>query len=139
MKRSFVLLFTLTVGVYLNAGTKSQPLELIKFKKINRPANYSIQKYSPYVNLKLTLKNNTEETITAWKSLMKVRNAFNEEILTIMLTSGDSQIKPGMTENADFIWEDNQFIDDEPYDRLATTSSENLKIDISETKVVTKP
>lgn len=51
------------------------------------------------------------------------------------MTDGAADIAPGATKQASFSWEDNQFIDDEPYDKLVAYSKENLRLELTEVQL----
>lgn len=111
-------------------------LTLERFKKKYIPQDYKNNRYSDEVQLILFVKNNSDKEIKAWKATMAVKNAFGELLLTSNLTSGASNIKPEKIEKATFGWEDNPFIDGEPYDKIMPYSEENLKIELSNIKVI---
>ena len=119
----------------------SKPLSAIKLQLINfdvkrLPVNYDVSRYRPKAVLTLYLKNNTSKRIKAWRALIIVKNAFGDVLFRARLTDGSANIPPGGTEKASFSWEDNQFIDDEPYDKLVAYSKENIKIEIKEVQLI---
>ena len=111
-------------------------LQLIDFDVKRLPVNYDVSRYRPKAILTLYLKNNTSKRIKAWKALIIVKNAFGDVLFRARLTDGSANIPPGGTEKASFSWEDNQFIDDEPYDKLVAYSKENIKIEIKEVQLI---
>ena len=116
--------------------SKGEVLTLERFKMKYVPQDYESDRYSDEVRLILFVKNNSNKEIKAWKALMTGKNPFEEELFTCNLTSGASNIKPGKTEKATFGWEDNPFIDGQPYDKLMSYSEENLKIELSDIEVI---
>lgn len=84
------------------------------------------------------IKNATSNPIKAWSARLTAKNAFNKTILETNLESNVSDILPGETESASFIWEDNKFINDETYDKVMATSDENLKLELTDDVVVAR-
>lgn len=115
---------------------KESALELVSFRKEMFPQDFSAGRLSDAVQLTLMLKNKTDKRIRAWKALLTVYNSFNEKLFSCELSSGRSDISLGKTEAAHFSWEDNIFINKEPYDYLSGYSAENLKLVLSDVKVV---
>jgi hypothetical protein len=68
-------------------------------------------------------KNTSGKTITAIKFDTQFVDPFGDEIYTLKGGSSEERIKPGkISGNRLFYkWEDNQFIDGEPYDKLLTS------------------
>ena len=116
--------------------SKGDILTLESFQKKVLYQDYDIGRYQDRVVLTLFVKNNSEREIKGWRALMTVKNPFGELLFDCELTAGDQKIKPGKTEKADFGWEDNPFIHDQPYDKLMGYSEENLKIELSNIQVI---
>jgi hypothetical protein len=113
-----------------------EPISIEDFVKEHLPENPDINRYSNYVQLTLMIKNNTEKLIKAWRATLVVENPFGDILFRIQLTDGTASIRPRQIEKANFAWEDNMFINDEPYDQLLSYDKDNLKIKLSEIKVV---
>lgn len=111
-------------------------LELVDFDIKGLPINTSVSRYSAEAVLTLYVKNNTSRKIKGWKILIGIKNSFGDTLFHTRLTNGMSNIDPGETEKASFSWEDNQFIADEPYDKILAYSKENLKIEMKEIKLI---
>ncbi|MFA5138345.1 MAG: hypothetical protein WC728_03850 [Elusimicrobiota bacterium] len=110
---------------------RAEILKLVGFAK--EPTKYN---YSNAVSLTLKVENKGQKRITAWKALLVAKNAFGEELLEVQLSSNVSDIAPGAVEDAPFVWEDNQFSEGEPYDKLMSVSDENLKLELFNEQVV---
>lgn len=114
---------------------KAPALELIDFDTKRLPVNYDVSMYSPEAVLTLKVRNNTQKRIKAWKAVVIIKNAFGDVLFRARLTDGTANIGPGETEQASFSWEDNQFIEDEPYDKLVAYSEENLRVELTEVQL----
>jgi uncharacterized protein YgiM (DUF1202 family) len=117
------------------AAQKGPALELMDFETKLLPVNVNVSRFSAEAVLTLKVKNNTQTRIKAWKAVVIVKNAFGDVLLRARLTDGTADIAAGATEEASFSWEDNQFIDDEPYDKLAAYSKENLRLELTEVQL----
>ncbi|MGW6778321.1 hypothetical protein ACWF50_09745 [Brucella pseudogrignonensis] len=75
--------------------------------------------FNPRIEAVPTFKNNTKKTLVAVELAIVISDAFGEKIidgkdkLDIKIAPGKSQ-----TSNVFFYWEDNQFINNQPYDKL---------------------
>lgn len=119
------------------AVTREGPdLELVDFETKRLPVNYDASRYSAEAVLTLMVKNNTSQRIKAWKGLLIVKNAFGDVLFRVRLTDGTANIAPGQIAEASYSWEDNQFIDDEVYDKLVAYSKENLRLDLTEVQLI---
>lgn len=114
------------------------PISFSKFDVVKRDADVDSGRYSNDALLVLTIKNETDKIIKAYRLTIEVRNAFGDVMHTIKLTSGDSMIYPQETEDASFKFDDNQFIDDEVYDSLTAYSIDNLSLTIIDAQAVYK-
>ncbi|MBT5307562.1 MAG: hypothetical protein HON76_22160 [Candidatus Scalindua sp.] len=113
-----------------------EPISIEDFDKIHLPENPDISRYVNSVRLTLMIKNNTDKLIKAWRATLAVENPFGDILFRIQLTDGTANIKPRQIEKANFDWEDNMFITDEPYDQLLSFDKGNLKLKLSEIKIV---
>lgn len=116
----------------------SIPLSLAKFDVVKRDKDYDAGRYNEDALLVLTIQNDSDQIVKAYKLTVEVHNAFGDVMHTLHLTSGDSMINPHETEDATYKFDDNPFIDDEVYDSLTSYSVDNLSIVITEAKVVYK-
>lgn len=116
--------------------TKKDVLSLESFIKVPIATDPMAGIYSDKVRLSLFVRNNTEKVIKGWKATMIVKNAFGDILFKTKLIAGQSKIESGEVEMADFSWEDNPFIPNEPYDHLVSYSDENLKIELSDIQVI---
>lgn len=82
-------------------------------------ADNSMQRYSPIVALTFHFKNNTDKKVIGVSVLCVIKNPFGKEVLRETYDN-EVVIRPNerMKNNLSWIMEDNQFIDDQPYDRL---------------------
>ncbi|MEZ4744290.1 MAG: hypothetical protein R3B45_17880 [Bdellovibrionota bacterium] len=108
------------------------PLRLIgsEIKKV--PGKYGRN----FVSLVLTLKNEGSRRITAYKIKVLVTTKLGTKVGTFDLTSESSSIDSLSDSSEAYSWEDNQFIANETYDKLASISSENLVVRLLSQKVV---
>ena len=117
-------------------SASGKKLELVNFDVKGLPVNTDVSRYSAEAVLTLYVKNNTTKRIKAWKALVVIKNAFGDVLFRTRLTDGTANIAIGETEKASFSWEDNQFIVDEPYDKILSYSKENLKIELKDIKLI---
>lgn len=106
-------------------------LKLLGFKKERKKAGFT-----ETMTLTLTVKNMGETRIKAWKARMLAKNSFGEVLFQANLSSDSSSIPPAEVEDAPFQWENNPFMENEIFDKLAATSDENLSIELSDEKIV---
>jgi hypothetical protein len=111
-------------------------LELVSFQTKRLPVDYEASRFSPEAVLELSVRNNTSQRIKAWKALLTVKNAFGDVLFRVRLTDGTANIESGQSKKASFGWEDNQFIDGEPYDKLVAYSKENLRLELTEIQLI---
>lgn len=93
-------------------------------------------RYHDSARLTLTLRNDGEQTVSAWRAIMVVQDPFGDELFRIQLTDGRADIAPGGTSDATFGFDDNPFIDGEPYDKLAGYNADNLSIRLENLRIV---
>jgi len=98
--------------------------------------DYDVGRYSDEARLTLSVKNETDKLIKGWRLFIEVRNAFGDLMGKLTLTGGQSRIEPGQTINATFAFEDNQFLDGEPFDYLTSYNKDTMTIDLVEAKVI---
>ena len=92
----------------------------------------------PYrvARLKLTIRNNTSQFISAWRANVYFTDPFGDDMFQIQLTSGKADISPNDISEARFSFEDNQFIDGEAYDDLAQFNESAIGIRFEDIRVV---
>ena len=98
--------------------------------------NVDASRYSKVAELTMFVRNNSSARITAWRVMATFTDPFGDEMFKIQLTSGNTSIAPRDIAEARFSFEDNQFIDDEPYDNLASYAASNIKITLDDIRVV---
>jgi len=121
--------------VQASAQPTGPDLELIDYEKKRLPVDYDVNRFSPEAVLTLHVKNNTSNKIKAWQAVLIIKNPFGDTLLRVRLTDGSANIMPGRTAKASFSWEDNQFIDDEPYDKLVAYSKENMQLELTDVQL----
>ena len=115
------------------------PITLQNFEITPRFKNYDLERYSDDVILSLYVKNNSGKKITGYRLFVRLRNAFGDHLSNLTLTVGDSILEPGEEDFPQFLWEDNQFIEEEVYDYLVTYSASNLKLTLTDAVVIYAP
>ena len=122
------------------ATTGSSALEvpslvLMDFAVVRLPQDYDENRYTDQAALVLEVGNNTDRWIKAWQAIIEVRNVFDDLLFHAQVTDGTTEIPPRDTETAVFTWEDNPFIEDEPFDYLTKFAKDNLRVSFTETKI----
>jgi hypothetical protein len=130
------------------AGTPPQPstsatsltpsVELVSATMRVQKKDFQRQIFHDRVELVPTFKNTSKKTVVAIAHTLSVADAFGDKIIdgTGKL---DIKIPPGKTVQSDtfYTWEDNQFIQGEPYDKLTgPVSTGTAKATLSVTKVI---
>ena len=100
------------------------------------PINTNQSRFSRVARLTLTIRNNTSQSISAWRAQVYFTDPFGEDMFQIQLTSGKANISPNDISEARFSFEDNQFIDDEPHDDLAQFDGSAIGIRFEDIRVV---
>lgn len=113
-------------------------LSLDSFSKTYLSRNPDAYEFSNRIRITLRIKNNGERRIKAWRAVLVVKNSFGDTILTSQITDGTANIIPGQVAEASYVWEDNQFIENEPYDRLMAYDSSNLNMYLKDIQIVTE-
>ncbi|ANL22349.1 hypothetical protein AMJ96_CH02649 [Rhizobium sp. N113] len=104
----------------LPAGAPSKAsVELVSAKMRIQSKNYERQIFHDRVELLPTFKNASTKTVVAIAHTITVTDAFGDKIIDGE-SKLDIKIPPGKTveSNTYYLWEDNEFIQGEPYDRL---------------------
>src|SRR5690606_6205693 len=100
--------------------------------------DYDLDIFSPRMELRPVFRNDSEKTVIGISHRMTVRDVFGEVIVQ-GVDNLDIRLEPGKTggPNTFYLWEDNQFIRDEPYDRLmGPVSAGTAKVEFEILKVV---
>jgi hypothetical protein len=113
-----------------------QKLSIIDFDIFLRDKNYDENRYNKDVVLNLKVKNTSGFKISGYRINIQIENGFGDLLHTLQLTSGNSVLDIDEVDDANFVFEDNQFIDDEVYDNLSAYSKNNLMITIIDSKVL---
>ena len=78
--------------------------------------------------LTLYVLNDTNAPIRGWRGDLQVTDPFGDDLVSVELTAGDSPLGPGDIRNVVFEWENNPYIDDEVYDKLAAYDGTSLTV-----------
>ncbi|MBZ9748287.1 hypothetical protein LB516_23940 [Mesorhizobium sp. CO1-1-7] len=104
----------------VETGQKSAaPVTLAKARFNIQAKNYEQQIFNPRIELHMSFTNSTAKRVSALALVVSIKDAFGDVVL-----SGDSKldvnIGPGATETSPtfLIWEDNQFLNDDPYSKM---------------------
>lgn len=97
----------------------ASPITLVKAKLSLQERDIRKQIYSRQIELVPTFKNDTKKTVVALEHTMTITDAFGDKIVDGR-SRLDIKIPPGKTVESDlfYSWEDNQFINNEPFDKL---------------------
>lgn len=81
--------------------------------------NYDRDIFSPRITLRPTYHNDSDKTVVGIRHRIIVKDAFGEAVID-SVDNLDIRIPPGKTVKSEmfYVWEDNQFIPRQPYDRL---------------------
>lgn len=91
--------------------------------------------FQEFVDLTFVVRNNEDRQVKAWQMSVAFYDPFGDLLFAGRFRSGDAAVPAGDVQDASFSYDDNQFIDDEPYDYLATFAVENLEIEVVECEV----
>jgi len=123
-------------GTWSYMEEAEQNLTIVDFEVILREKNYKESRYNKDAVLILKVKNTSGQKISGYRINIQIQNGFGDILHTLQLTSGNSNLDNDEIEDANFVFEDNQFIDSEVYDSLSAYSKKNLKIIILNSKVL---
>lgn len=118
--------------------TSKSTVELTSAKLRVQNKNYQRQIFTDRVELVPTFKNSSKKTVVAIAHTLSITDAFGDEIVEGE-SKLDIKIPPGKTVESEsiYFWEDNQFIQGEPYDKLTgPVSTGTAKATLNVTKVV---
>lgn len=113
-------------------------LSLIDFNFMLREKDYNKDRYSNDVVIEFLLKNETDKIIKGYKILIEVKNSFGDLLNILEMISGDSILNVNESKADCFLFEDNQFIDDEVYDNFTVYNKENLILTLTKCQVIYK-
>jgi hypothetical protein len=99
--------------------TSSSPITLTNIALRTQGKDLERRVYSQRVEAVPTFKNGSTKTVVAIEHTLVIADAFGEKVVDGR-SKLDIKIAPGKTVRSEtfYFWEDNQFINDEPYDRL---------------------
>jgi len=120
----------------INNNNQNDKIAIRGFLKTPMPIDLDAGRYSNKVQLTLYIENNTSKMIKAWRATLNAENPFGDLLFKCQLTAGEAAIMPGQAEQSNFVWEDNQFTPGEIYDHVITYSEENLKLSLTDIKVI---
>ena len=123
-------------GTWIYLDKPEIPLIIDDFYIIPRGVNYDQSRYSNDVILNLIVRNISGVKIKGYRIKLQIANGFGDILHILQLTSGNSTLENNESEDAGFVFEDNQFIDDEVYDSLVAYSKDNLIFVILEATVL---
>lgn len=113
-------------------------VELLSAKMRVQNKNYQRQIFNDRVQLVPTFTNTSKKTVVAIAHTLAITDAFGDKIVDSE-SKLDIKIPPGKTVESEsfYLWEDNQFIQGEPYDRLTgPVSTGTAKATLNVTKVI---
>lgn len=95
------------------------PIKLSSVVLRQQAPDYNRHIFNARIELVPTFKNDTKKTVVAIEHTLVVKDAFGETIID-GVSKLDVKIQPGKTGKSDqfYFWDDNQFMQSEPYDRL---------------------
>ncbi|QEN06801.1 hypothetical protein EXM22_01890 [Oceanispirochaeta crateris] len=125
-----------TDGTWSYINETEQKITIVDFDIILRDKNYDESRYNKDAILNLKVKNISGNKIGGYRITVKMENGFGDLLHTLKLTSGNSVLDNDEIDNANFVFKDNQFIDDEVYDDLSAYSKNNLIITIVDSQVL---
>ncbi|MBX5183454.1 hypothetical protein HJB88_12505 [Rhizobium sp. NZLR5] len=102
-----------------NANQSKASVGLVSAKMRIQNKDYKRQIFSDRVELVPTFKNTSKKTVVAIAHTLSVTDAFGDKIVD-GVSKLDTKIPPGRTVEREtyYMWEDNQFIQGEPYDKF---------------------
>jgi hypothetical protein len=128
------LLFALALAV-IPVGVDAQvepPISIVKQEIDLLPAD--LDHPYPVARLKLTIRNNTSQSISAWRAQVHFTDPFGDYMFQTELTAGMADISPNGTSEARFDFEDSIFTGD-PYDHLAQFTASIIGIRFEDIQV----
>jgi hypothetical protein len=136
LKSDYTWQYSLGQETDQEAEPQQFPMTVLDFEIIPLSKNYDLNRFSDEVVLLLSVRNDSGKKITGYRLFITVANAFGDHLRNLQLTCGDSVLEPGAEDFPEFLWEDNQFIDDEVFDDLVSFSKTNLRLTLTDVVVV---
>jgi hypothetical protein len=112
------------------------PLSIVDWNVAKMPADYEKDRYDDQAWLYLLIRNETSNPVKGWRVRVHVKSAFGDLLGKLELTAGQSKIGPGETTDAMFSFDDNPFIDGEPFDYLTNYDKDTMLLELADAKVV---
>jgi hypothetical protein len=112
------------------------PLSLVGWAVNKQKADIENHRFNDYVILVLTVRNETALPVKGWRLIVEAHNAFGDMLGQLQLTGGTSKIEVGGTTVGFFIFEDNPFINGEPYDYLTAYDKDTMSLEVTEARAV---
>ncbi len=91
--------------------------------------------FEEFADITFIVRNSDDRQIRAWRLSIAFFDPFGDLLFSGAFRDGNAAVPAGGTEEAIFSYDDNQFIDDEPYDYLASFAVENLDLEVIECEV----
>lgn len=117
-----------------------RPVELVRYKiqRLSKDIHRDKKPYGAHVRAYFQFKNNSGKTLTGLIYQVEYRDSFGD-LLHEETYRDQLRIEPGKTNPQENFWyyEDNEFMDDEPYDRMQSAAdSGTMKAKVTIKKVV---
>ena len=132
------LLFALALAV-IPVGIDAQvepPISIVKQEIDLLPAYTDPDHPYRVARLKLTIRNNTSQSISAWRAQVHFTDPFGDFMFQMEFTAGMADISPNGTSEARFDFEDNEYRGGEPHDYLAQFHADAIGIRFDDIRVV---
>lgn len=102
-----------------NVVSSTAPILLTRVVLRVQQEDHQRSVFSPRVELVPTFKNEAKKTVVAIEHTLTITDAFGDKVID-SVAKLDIKIPPGKTVQSEsfYYWEDNQFIPNEPFDRL---------------------
>jgi hypothetical protein len=112
-------------------------VEFVNYKILKLPADYSrdSKPYGSHVRAHFQFRNNSNKTLTGLIYKVEFLDSFGDVLYKITSVKHQLKISPEEVNPIDawyWYWEDNQYINDEPYDKLhAAASAGTIKVRVT--------
>ncbi len=116
-------------------------LELVSFQKEKVAGNYDLilHQLNRQIKLKMYYRNNGEKTITEWAGLLTVKNVAGRVIFKMNISNRSLNFVPEETQELIMYIAEKQFKNKEVFDYFESTDAKNLKLELTEIAIETKP
>lgn len=121
-----------------STSASASPVRLASARFTIQNENYEQKIFRPRVELRLSFANSSAKAVAALALEISIKDAFGDIILSDD-TKLDINLRPGGTGTSPtfFIWEHNQFMNDDPYSKLmGPVAAGTAKADVAVKKVV---